>query len=112
MINMTGHAGTRPRGMTPHKRDFDTMQNSAIDDELAKEPWNALKPEEVTNMAHAICDKLRTPLVKYASLNQRFQDVVNAVEAKRKLAEIRYFNVAVLGEQGIGKSTVINALLD
>jgi GTPase SAR1 family protein len=112
---MTGRAGTRPpdRSETPsQKREFTHMHNATIDEELASCPWYSLKPEEIAKMVGDICDKLTTTMKKYASVDQRFEDLSNAAKLVKKLPEIRHYSVAVLGEQGIGKSSLINALLD
>ncbi|CAA9960449.1 Dynamin N domain containing protein [Pyrenophora teres f. maculata] len=97
---------------TSQKRDFTDMQNEAINEEVADEPFNAIEPEKITVMVENLCDKLTTPIRKYVSIDQRFQDLIIAADAVKKLPAIRKYNVAVLGEQGTGKSTVINALLD
>jgi hypothetical protein len=88
------------------------MQNADIDKEFLQEAWYAIKPGEIVAMVESMCDKLATPLEKYATIDPSFQAVVDAVNAKRRLPDIRQFNIAVLGEQGIGKSSIINALLD
>lgn len=94
------------------KRLFTNIHNKAIEQELSKEPWYALKPEEIVVQVEDMCDNLAASLAKYAPIDQRYQEAVDAANAKRKLPEITQFNVAVVGEQGIGKSSVINALLD
>jgi hypothetical protein len=112
---MMGRARTTPPGRseTPsHKRDFTDMQNTTIDEELAKDRWYALKPEEITVMVGDMCDKLTIPMEKYASIDQRFQDFIHRAKAAKKLPDIKPFGVAILGEQGIGKSSLINAFLD
>jgi hypothetical protein len=112
---MTEGAGTRSpdRSETPfQKREFTDRHNATIDEELASCPWYALKPEEIAKMVCDICDKPTNPLKKYASVDQRFEDLIIAAELVKKLPDIRRFDVAVLGEQGIGKSSIINALID
>ncbi|USP75564.1 Dynamin N domain containing protein [Curvularia clavata] len=95
------------------KRSFKELQGATIDDdELLQEPWYAINPDEIVMMVENMCDKLTAPLQKYTNIDSRFQDVIDAVNRKRKLPDVRQFNVAVLGEQGTGKSSVINALLD
>jgi len=88
------------------------MHNATIDEELANNRWYALKQEEVKVLVEQLCDKLTSAMQKYSSIDQRFQDLIDAAKVARKLPDIRHYSVAVLGEQGIGKSSLINALLD
>jgi len=88
------------------------MHNATIDEELANDRWYALKPEEVKVLVEQLCDKLTSAMQKYSSVDQRFQDLIDAAKIARKLPDIRYYSVAVLGEQGIGKSSLINALFE
>ncbi|KAI4630907.1 hypothetical protein J4E83_002432 [Alternaria metachromatica] len=88
------------------------MHNATIDEELANNRWYALKQEEVKVLVKQLCDKLTSAMQKYSSIDQRFQDLIDAAKIARKLPDIRHYSVAVLGEQGIGKSSLVNALLD
>lgn len=88
------------------------MHNATIDEALANDRWYALKQERVKVLVEEMCDKLTSAMQKYSSIDQRFQDLIDAAKAARKLPDIRHYSVAVLGEQGIGKSSLINALLD
>ncbi|KAI4923976.1 hypothetical protein J4E85_008134 [Alternaria conjuncta] len=88
------------------------MHNATIDEELANDRWYALKQEEVKVLVEELCDKLTSAMQKYSSVDQRFQDLIDAAKIARKLPDIRHYSVAILGEQGIGKSSIINALLD
>ncbi|KAI4958200.1 hypothetical protein J4E86_003797 [Alternaria arbusti] len=88
------------------------MHNATIDEELANNRWYALKQEEIKVLVEELCDKLTSAMQKYSSVDQRFQDLIDAAEIARKLPDIRYYSVAVLGEQGIGKSSLINALFE
>lgn len=98
---------------SPQKRSFKELQNTTTShEELLQELWYAINPDEIVMMVENMCDKLTTPLQKYAHIDSRFQDVIDAVNRKRNPPDVRQFNVAILGEQGTGKSSVINALLD
>jgi len=88
------------------------MQNATIDQEVANNSWYAIKPEEITVVVGDMCDKLTTPMEKYTSVDQGFQDLINAAKAAKRLPDTQHCSVAVLGEQGIGKSSLVNALLD
>ncbi|RMZ70013.1 nuclear gtpase slip-gc-like [Pyrenophora seminiperda CCB06] len=101
-----------PSKMKSQKRNFTDMQNDAIDEELAEEPFNAIKPEEIAFMVNELCDRLTKPLVEYASIDKRYGDLDTAAQLAKQLPAISKYSVAVLGEQGTGKSTVINALID
>jgi hypothetical protein len=64
---MAARARTMPpdRSKTPsHKRDFDDLQNAAIDQELADEPWYALKPEEIIVLVVAPSSRLQTSVLR------------------------------------------------
>ncbi|KAI4654879.1 uncharacterized protein J4E78_007057 [Alternaria triticimaculans] len=115
MNTMALRASTRPpgRSQTPsQKRNLTAMHNATIDEELANDRWYALKQEEVKVLVEELCDKLTSAMQKYSSVDQRFQDLIDAAKIARKLPDIRHYSVAILGEQGIGKSSIINALLD
>ncbi|KAI4708037.1 hypothetical protein J4E89_007156 [Alternaria sp. Ai002NY15] len=94
------------------KRDLTAMHNATIDEELGNDRWYALKHPEVKVLVEELCDKLTSAMQKYSSVDQRFQDLIDAAKIARKLPDIRHYSVAILGEQGIGKSSIINALLD
>jgi len=87
------------------------MHNATIDDEIANNRWYALRPDEVTVAVTNMCDKIATPMEQYTSVDQGFEDLINAAKAAKKMPEIKHCSVAVLGEQGIGKSSLVNALL-
>jgi len=100
------------RSHTPsQKRDHAAMHNATIDEEVANNKWYAIKPEEITVVVGHMSDKLTTPMEKYTSVDQSFEDLINAAKAASKMPEIKQCSVAVLGEQGIGKSSLVNALL-
>lgn len=51
-------------------------------------------------------------LESYAALDESIKDLIDAAEAAKTLPNVTALRVAVLGQQGVGKTTLINALFD
>jgi hypothetical protein len=76
------------------------------------DPWYALNYEEIISLVHELCDALIASLRKYSSDIESINDLIKAAQAAKSFPNIKQFFLAVLGEQGVGKSTLINALFD
>lgn len=81
-------------------------------EQFPDDPWYTLEYEDITMKIGNLCDRLAKPLQEYASLEPGIQDLIDAAQAAKILPSITKLCLAVLGEQGAGKSTLVNALLD
>lgn len=95
------------------KRKIITIDDDRpINEAGAHEPWQRLNYDEIPIFVEKLCEALAGPLWKYTSTDERFSSLCQALENAGKIPEIQEQVIAVLGDQGAGKSTVINALLD
>jgi hypothetical protein len=86
---------------------YDHTKESFPDD-----PWYALNYERVIDSVEEMCEKVAEPLRQYAHADEDISDLIAAAKEAKKLPNIKSLNVAGLGGQGTGKSTLINAFLD
>ncbi|CAO2653639.1 Nn.00g030500.m01.CDS01 [Neocucurbitaria sp. VM-36] len=88
------------------------IYHASAEEQTLDDPWYALKYEEIILMVNDMFDKLTRSLQKYTSNNQSLQELILSAQEAKKMPNIKQFCVAVLGEQGVGKSSLINALFD
>ncbi|KAH7351394.1 hypothetical protein BKA66DRAFT_575614 [Pyrenochaeta sp. MPI-SDFR-AT-0127] len=81
-------------------------------EQFPDDPWYDLDYEDVTLKTSKLCDNLAVPLQRYAFVDQGIRDLLGATQAAKTLPSITKLFLAVLGEQGAGKSTLVNAILD
>ncbi|RAR11801.1 hypothetical protein DDE83_004398 [Stemphylium lycopersici] len=68
--------------------------------------------EWIIDKVAELCLDLTDPLQKYSADVEGFQEIISAAEAVKMPPEFKQLCLAVLGEQGVGKSSIINSLLD
>jgi hypothetical protein len=101
------------RGATPsNKRKFRETYDPSTNEQFPQDPWHTLNHEIIIDQVGELCDEFTIPLEKYAGVDEAIQNLKTQAEAAKKLPDMKKLRVAVLGEQGIGKSTLVNALLD
>ncbi|KAG9195143.1 hypothetical protein G6011_00263 [Alternaria panax] len=86
--------------------------NSKIKEQFPDDPWYALDHEEIIERVGSMCDGLAVPLLKYCANVEGLQELLDFAQKSKALPELKQFCVAVLGEQGVGKSSLINAIVD
>jgi hypothetical protein len=101
------------RGVTPsNKRKFRETYDPSINEQFPQDPWHTLNHESIIDQVGELCDELTIPLEKYVGIDEAIENLKKQAEDARKLPDMKKLRVAVLGEQGVGKSTLVNALLD
>jgi guanylate kinase len=101
------------RGPTPsNKRKFQQTYDPTMNEQFPQDPWHTLNHEVVVDQVGEMCDEFTIPLENYADVDEAIANLKRQAEDMKKLPDMKKLNVAVLGEQGIGKSTLVNALLD
>jgi hypothetical protein len=73
-------------------------------------PWYDLNHPDIEIFNGEICDHIINPLNRYASIDQGIKDLVAEAEKAKNMPGSQKLKVAVPGEQGIGKSSLINAI--
>ncbi|KAF1940545.1 P-loop containing nucleoside triphosphate hydrolase protein [Clathrospora elynae] len=106
--NPRSQAGLASPGTKKRKYTYDPSSKEQFPDD----PWYSLDHENIIAMVGNMCDSLVNPLQKFAPDFEGVQELIKAAEEAKKLPDIKQFCLAVLGEQGVGKSSLINALLD
>ncbi|KAF1850656.1 uncharacterized protein K460DRAFT_412323 [Cucurbitaria berberidis CBS 394.84] len=105
--NEQAHHGTTHARKRKFKDTYDPSKEDFPDD-----PWYALDHDRITTTVRNMCDNLIIPLQRHESVDQGIKDLVKALQAAKQLPRIKNLRLASLGEQGKGKSSLINAVLD
>jgi hypothetical protein len=63
-------------------------------------------------MVCKMCDDSIPPLQKHCPGIEGLEELIKAIEEAKRLPDFKQFCLAVLGEQGVAKSSLLNALLD
>lgn len=92
------------------KRKLTNVNEDCANHQLSVTPWIALKHKEIEALVGSLCDELIGPLQQYESGDKHIANLIQAALKVKKLPQVKIFSVAVLGEQGAGKSTLINAI--
>lgn len=102
---------TRRGATSSSKRKFcETYDPSS--EHFPNDPWHVLNHEIIIDQVRELCDELIIPLEQYATLDQAIANLIQKATVLQKLPDMKKLRVAVLGKQGAGKSTLVNALLD
>jgi hypothetical protein len=81
-------------------------------EELPDKLWFALNHQQLQQKIRKICLKIGNALRNRTSDDQEIVDLIEALEAAKSTPHIKEIRIAVVGEQGIGKSSTINAVLN
>lgn len=101
------------RSATPsNKRKYREIYDPTTEEQLPDDPWYQVDYEFVTGVTTEGCDELTIPLERYAAIDKAIANLIDQAKEAKKLPSLKRLIVAVLGEQGVGKSTLVNALLD
>ncbi|KAF2127584.1 hypothetical protein P153DRAFT_358456 [Dothidotthia symphoricarpi CBS 119687] len=74
-------------------------------------PWYALHHEEINLRIAKMCDELVMPLRYLSTDDPAIVGLCSAADAAKKIPDLTQVKLAVPGEQGIGKSSLLNAIL-
>jgi len=107
----TAENPNRRSSTTSNKRERDAPGDPQANGRFSDHPWYDINHELVKTSNDELCDHLIVPLRRYASIDQGIADLIEEAEDAKKLPEVQRLDIAVPGEQGIGKSTGINAIL-
>lgn len=78
---------------------------------LPYRPWYTLDHNRIGQVITDMCNKLGRPLSICTIVDQEISDLWMALEHAKLLPRPKRINIAVVGNQGLGKSSTINALL-
>lgn len=93
------------------KRHGGLTYDSSSED-LPDHPWYALDVEKLRDNIERMCDDLGQPLSIHNALDPEMSDLPRALNRAKQLPRPRKMSIAVVGDQGVGKSSTINALLN
>ncbi|KAF1912969.1 hypothetical protein BDU57DRAFT_597438 [Ampelomyces quisqualis] len=110
----TGPTGTHldPTDGTSRKRPLHISENLDASEQFPDHPWFKLNHLDLQDFNNKLCSVFKARLERYASLDESIKDLVDAAEAAKRLPNVTVTRVAVPGQQGVGKTTLINALFD
>lgn len=109
---MSSFTDSGPPGPTKGaKRKFVDIYDSSKET-FPNDPWYALDHDYIMVTVRDMCDKLITSLRRYESVDRGIKDLLKGARDAKNLPSVKQCRLAVLGEQGKGKSSLINALLD
>ncbi|KAF3052346.1 hypothetical protein E8E11_010428 [Didymella keratinophila] len=98
-------------GGNGRKRTDDTVYDPSIED-LPDHPWYALDDQTLKNNILRMCDELGRPVVDCEINDPQIHELLGALARAKKTPGPRQVNIAVVGSQGVGKSSTLNALLN
>jgi hypothetical protein len=76
------------------------------------EPWYALEHDGLNHSIRSMCDDLLQLLNNFSIRHSELANLKTALQSATIIPRGQRFYVAFLGEQGIGKSSIINAVFD
>lgn len=98
-------------GTKPNKHD-----DGSVYDPSGEDPpdhlWYALDHELLRKTTLQMCDELGRPIVNCEIDDPEIADLLRTLERAKKIPRPKKVNIAVVGNQGVGKSSTINALLN
>lgn len=80
-------------------------------EELPDKLWYTLDHRDIETKVDTMCQKLLTSVHKYATVDQEISNLIMALDSAKATPTPTKINIAVVGDQGIGKSSLINAPL-
>lgn len=91
-------------------RSFEDVY-SPSEEKLPDSPWYTLDHNDIGRRVSQMCSKLLRIMRRYVSVNGAIAELVDDLRSATATPAPTKFNIAVVGDQGIGKSSLINALL-
>ncbi|KAF3052345.1 hypothetical protein E8E11_010374 [Didymella keratinophila] len=106
-----------PLSFLQYKDQFDIGDSSsearAYDpstEEFPDDDWYTFRHDEINNGIHAMCDLLLGAVRNHSATDTEVKNLNTALETADIVLRGQQFFAAFLGEQGIGKSSIINAI--
>lgn len=96
-------------GSKKRKSDDSTVP---LDQAFPDDEWYTLRHDDINREIEQMCYKLTVLVLEYSSTNPEIARLAEALKNGYIILRAIPFMVAFLGEQGIGKSTIINMLFN
>jgi GTPase SAR1 family protein len=96
---------------TSRKRRLREVYAPSAKDQFPDVPWYNLDYQMITDMVHEMLDEIIHGVGRFAATDSGIKGVIDAAEEAKNLPDLEKCCMAVLGEQGAGKSTLITALM-
>ncbi|KAH6629558.1 hypothetical protein C7974DRAFT_376384 [Boeremia exigua] len=93
------------------KRGDDSVYDPSTE-ELPAHMWYALDQKLLRKTVAHMCDQLGRPVVNCEINDPEITDLLRALDRAKKIPLSKKVDIAVVGNQGVGKSSTINALLN
>jgi hypothetical protein len=100
------------QGNTEGTRRADGEAYDPTTEVLPDHSWYALDQEVLRTTILRMCNKLGRPVVDSQIKDAEIADLLKNLDRAKTIPHPSKFNVAVVGNQGVGKSSMINALLN
>ncbi|KAF9693297.1 hypothetical protein EKO04_008861 [Ascochyta lentis] len=81
-------------------------------EEMPDNSWYALDIDALRETIKHMCERLGRPIANCKMDDQEIMELLRTLEHARSTPAPKTINIAVVGHQGIGKSSIINALLN
>jgi hypothetical protein len=87
------------------------VYNATTDEQFPRLPWYDLNYQNIIDMVNEMLDEFIFGLDKFASTDPRIKALLDEAEKAKSFPDLEKCRMAVLGEQGAGKSTILTALM-
>jgi hypothetical protein len=87
------------------------VYNPTTDEQFPRLPWYDLNYQKIIDMVNGMLDEFIFGLDKFASTDPRIKALLDEAEKAKSFPDLEKCRMAVLGEQGAGKSTILTALM-
>jgi hypothetical protein len=117
---MAGNAPSEPPGLTQassqgtpvsRKRQLAKVYSPSAKEQFPDVPWYDLDYQLITDMVHEMLDEIIDGQQRFAATDSGIKGVIDAAKEAKNLPDLEKCCMAVLGEQGAGKSTLVTALM-
>jgi hypothetical protein len=93
------------------KRQLAKVYSPSAKEQFPDVPWYDLDYQLLTDMVHEMLDEIIDGQQRFAATDSGIKGVIDAAKEAKNLPDLEKCCMAVLGEQGAGKSTLVTALM-